>query len=276
MPLPESGAISLDDIHVEAGGTTQTTASINDADIRGLIGKTAATTMSFSEWYGAANGPQIKYFGVATAGGTAGAYTFTVNTSVSTGDYILLIWICGYGSSTDTDWQMKVGTGSYNSTSVKAGFQQWFAANNYLKCYANQGYAQNSGSSITWLSGNWAAVSGRKAFALVVGNVTTETPLSVGTAAGASNMTVTSSPALAISFAASQADITPNPRISTASPSVENSSLSSYGGTSSSQYDLFVATHFATAGDITNGYFNIYRDWNIGEGAPSGDGIVLY
>lgn len=53
MPLQSSGQISLNDIHIEAGGTTGTEASINDTDIRGLIDKSSATQMSFSEWYGA-------------------------------------------------------------------------------------------------------------------------------------------------------------------------------------------------------------------------------
>lgn len=53
MPLQASGAISLNDIHVEAGGTSGTQASINDTDIRGLINKASGVTMSFSEWYGA-------------------------------------------------------------------------------------------------------------------------------------------------------------------------------------------------------------------------------
>lgn len=53
MPLQTSGAISLNDIHVEAGGTSGTTASMNDADIRGLIAKGSGATMSFNEWYGA-------------------------------------------------------------------------------------------------------------------------------------------------------------------------------------------------------------------------------
>jgi hypothetical protein len=39
MALPTSGPISLNEIHIEAGGTSGTTASINDADIRALIGK---------------------------------------------------------------------------------------------------------------------------------------------------------------------------------------------------------------------------------------------
>lgn len=68
MPLQSSGAISLNQIHVEAGGTSGTTASINDADIRALIGKASGVQMSFSEWYGASNTisavevqPAVKY-----------------------------------------------------------------------------------------------------------------------------------------------------------------------------------------------------------------------
>lgn len=53
MPLQTSGPISLNEIHIEAGGTSGTTASLNDADIRGLISKASGVTMSFSEWYGA-------------------------------------------------------------------------------------------------------------------------------------------------------------------------------------------------------------------------------
>ena len=53
MPLQNSGAISLNEIHIEAGGSSGTQATINDADIRGLISKNASTQMSFNEWYGA-------------------------------------------------------------------------------------------------------------------------------------------------------------------------------------------------------------------------------
>tara|TARA_A100001015_G_scaffold316413_1_gene430608 strand:+ start:2308 stop:2937 length:630 start_codon:yes stop_codon:yes gene_type:complete len=55
MALQTSGAISLNQIHVEAGGSSGTQASINDSDIRGLISKGSGATMSFSEWYGASN-----------------------------------------------------------------------------------------------------------------------------------------------------------------------------------------------------------------------------
>ena len=55
MALQTSGQISLNDIHVEAGGSSGTQASINDADIRGLISKGSGVQMSFNEWYGASN-----------------------------------------------------------------------------------------------------------------------------------------------------------------------------------------------------------------------------
>ena len=68
MALQSSGAISLDDIHVEAGGTTGTTATINDADIRGLIGKNSAECMSFSEWYGATANEFASLIGASDTG----------------------------------------------------------------------------------------------------------------------------------------------------------------------------------------------------------------
>lgn len=55
MALQTSGAISLNDIHVEAGGGSGTQASINDADIRDLIGKGSGAQASFSEYYGASS-----------------------------------------------------------------------------------------------------------------------------------------------------------------------------------------------------------------------------
>lgn len=65
MVLPSSGQISLDDIHVEAGGTSLSEASINDADIRGLLNPTPASgsEMEFSDWYGASN---TSFVGVYT------------------------------------------------------------------------------------------------------------------------------------------------------------------------------------------------------------------
>ena len=71
MALQNSGAISLDDIHVEAGGTSGTSASINDSDIRGLICKSCGATSAFNEFYGASNDSYI--------GGTGGQTTTSGN-----------------------------------------------------------------------------------------------------------------------------------------------------------------------------------------------------
>jgi hypothetical protein len=53
MALQTSGQISLNDIHVEAGGTTGTECSFNDTDIRGLIDASSGAEMEMADWYGA-------------------------------------------------------------------------------------------------------------------------------------------------------------------------------------------------------------------------------
>ena len=59
MPLQTSGQISLNDIHVEAGGTSGSYATINDADIRALISKSSGAQMGFNEWYGASGSSDL-------------------------------------------------------------------------------------------------------------------------------------------------------------------------------------------------------------------------
>lgn len=56
MPLTRTGAISFDDIHVEAGGTSGTTCSLNDTDIREMLHRDHLTnpTQSVEDYYGAA------------------------------------------------------------------------------------------------------------------------------------------------------------------------------------------------------------------------------
>ena len=57
MALPSSGTISLNQMHIEAGGSSGTQVGLNDADIRGLISKSSGSQMSFNEWYGASSFP---------------------------------------------------------------------------------------------------------------------------------------------------------------------------------------------------------------------------
>lgn len=76
MALQTSGMISLNDIHVEAGGSSGTACTINDSDIRGLIGKASGAAMDFADWYGASNV-------IDTQTVTVGLYSITVYGSTS-------------------------------------------------------------------------------------------------------------------------------------------------------------------------------------------------
>ena len=52
MALQTSGPISLNDMHVEVGGSSNSLCSVNDADIRDLISRGANTSQNFQEYYG--------------------------------------------------------------------------------------------------------------------------------------------------------------------------------------------------------------------------------
>ena len=53
MALQTSGAISLDQIHVEAGGSSGSAVSMNDEDVQALLRKGSGASLAFSELYGA-------------------------------------------------------------------------------------------------------------------------------------------------------------------------------------------------------------------------------
>jgi hypothetical protein len=53
MALPASGEIHFNEIHIEAGGTTGTQCSLEDTDIRALIGEASLDQHAISEWWGA-------------------------------------------------------------------------------------------------------------------------------------------------------------------------------------------------------------------------------
>ena len=64
MPLPSSGQITINQIHVEAGGSSGSQAAINDADIRDMIGKGSTAQNAFNEYYGvSAAAPVATYKG---------------------------------------------------------------------------------------------------------------------------------------------------------------------------------------------------------------------
>jgi hypothetical protein len=87
MPLPSSGSqISLNQIHVEAGGSSGSQAALNDADIRAMIGKSSGASNAFSEYYGITNSaPTATYIGRLLTTGNGfpnGALTFNSGTKV--------------------------------------------------------------------------------------------------------------------------------------------------------------------------------------------------
>ena len=72
MALQTSGQISLNEIHVEAGGTSGTACNINESDIRGLISASSGAAMDFADWYGAS---AAQAFTTVKSGHTYHTYT---------------------------------------------------------------------------------------------------------------------------------------------------------------------------------------------------------
>lgn len=129
MGLQTSGAISLNEIHIEAGGTSGTLASINDSDIRALIGKSSGAQMSFNEWYGAAATDRDFTFTGATHDGTKGHYHYGVhNSSPSVGT-------------------MASGSSDWNKTLTITNMKFSTALNKYI-FYAT--HASGVASNTTW------------------------------------------------------------------------------------------------------------------------------
>lgn len=115
MALQTSGAISLNDIHVEAGGTTGTAVSINDADVRDLISASAGSEMDFTDWYGASAATVEIDNGSLTdfSPGGAASTTFRLNTDgtiTATGNLT---------SYSDTNWYEPTTTGIGSSYQVQ-------------------------------------------------------------------------------------------------------------------------------------------------------------
>ena len=94
MTLQTSGPISLNDMHVEAGGGSGTACTINDADIRDLIDKTSGATMSFNEWYGASayTNPTINVGEWSAANLTSRGWIVNDTGIVHAGSYSVWPW----------------------------------------------------------------------------------------------------------------------------------------------------------------------------------------
>lgn len=91
MTLPSSGAISLNQIHIEAGGSSGSQAALNDSDIRDMIAKSSAASNSFNEYYGvSATAPVATFKGRIFTTGNAFP---SGNVTLSSGTKIVVVCI---------------------------------------------------------------------------------------------------------------------------------------------------------------------------------------
>ena len=140
MALPTSGTITLDEIHIEAGGTTGTLATINDVDIRALIGKAAGVEMSFDEWYAVAP-PQsytvteasdifasTSYYGLRN-GGTVGSASPT-NITVAGNSHVIKDSFrrCTSSGGIDDDTTSAFYFGLYYTAADDQPADNWFTS----------------------------------------------------------------------------------------------------------------------------------------------------
>ena len=89
MPLPSSGQITIDQIHIEAGGSSASQAAINDADIRDMIAKGSGAQNAFNEYYGvSATAPVATYKGRTL---TTGNGFPTGNVTLSSGSKLVVV-----------------------------------------------------------------------------------------------------------------------------------------------------------------------------------------
>ena len=65
MTLQTSGAISLNDIHIELGATSGTTVSLNDADVRDLV-SISSGAIDLADFYGASAGTTSTHYNAQT------------------------------------------------------------------------------------------------------------------------------------------------------------------------------------------------------------------
>ena len=145
MALQTTGAISLNDLHIEAGGTSGTQVSLNDQIIRDIIGKSANAQSSLLEFYGAsAKDFAYKEFVWSSrlheSNGTQQTVTLPSN-NISQGDVLVAIiydntGVTANGSDMAT-LSNPTGTGAKNWTTAGTYVDPW-STNPVVFTYHNQ------------------------------------------------------------------------------------------------------------------------------------------
>lgn len=126
MPVTSSGQVSLNDLHVEAGGTSGTECSFNDTDIRGLIDKASGAQMAMNEWYGAAN-----------------TFSFTISSHTQQGNLSTMATAAGWDGSASIICTISSGIYMWSDSTGTAGFTVNVAGAKLI----NNGYIIGKGGS---------------------------------------------------------------------------------------------------------------------------------
>ena len=146
MTLPSSGAISLNQIHVEAGGSSGTQASLNDADIRGMVGKGSGAQNRFNDYYGVSGAAPVATFKgrIQTTGN--GFPNGTVSLSSGTKIVVVTLQIPGFKNTFCTlgGTSMTLAADSFNTSNPNGSHSLIY----YLVTSAsgNQSITGNGGS----------------------------------------------------------------------------------------------------------------------------------
>jgi len=140
MTTPTSGAISLNQIHIEAGGSSGAQVSLNDLDVRYLANFSSGATMGFNNFYnrtrytvtsGSGTSGSTQYTGFKSSSpaiGSINTTSLTWSTASVTGMYYVLsgsqayevqLLLGGSGSGTNSGFTTyRVAGGTYARTSA--------------------------------------------------------------------------------------------------------------------------------------------------------------
>lgn len=135
MALQTTGAISLNDIHLEVGGTSGTQVSINDQDVRDLLGRASGAESTFNDFYGATAKDFIyKEYVLSNtlheSNGNSQTVTLPSN-NISQGDVLVAIF---YDNSDVTS----NGSGiAYLNNPTGTGAKNWTTAGTYVDQWTN-------------------------------------------------------------------------------------------------------------------------------------------
>ena len=136
MTLPASGnSLSLNQLHVEAGGTSGTLCSLNDSDIRAIIDGGDGASQNIQQYFGQSSIPPLAGSAVVATGSnttSSSTYSFSFAGGVSDHDVIIVgnFQHAGNGGSTATYPYVQSVSGARWQTVETQGRFHWSGSPN--------------------------------------------------------------------------------------------------------------------------------------------------